>query len=325
MTEYSDTTCQNQLPTTKSYVNGQYIKNANGECTAQIKCTADNYDSDSVPANIEYGALRYYSDECLTETYFQAMITSVCVPFPPSDSSPYLSMNLSYPFIHLYTSNDDCTGAYVVSSYFDLYFSCQPVTSYSLEATQQMSPHPRMQTTLSDPLGSFVTMIKKHDQLKSESKHTGLRHQVSSGVTGREATGKVDEESVNNEAYYFDFDDDYFGTDDYYATYTHVSSTLFNVPYVPFDWDDDWTLLTKGAIAGIVIGSICCCGIISVIIYFLIQLVFGVGKAVNNSRAPVEASVANDYDSPPIVTVVGSDRKNGNGLEMHGTSNPILR
>jgi hypothetical protein len=325
MYEYSDNACQNQVPTTKSYVNGAYMTNAEGECVTQMTCTAATYSLDVVPTGIEYGAAQYYSDQCVTQTSFEAILNDVCIPLSSSSSQelPYQSMKMLYPVIHLYQNNTDCTGPYTISNYFnpivyDYDYNCYLV-SYGEASSKSAYRGNSLISTVSDPLVSFSIVTRKYTQrngLNQDQRH-GLRRRLHSSV----ADSTIKQQGIETDY----FDDDLWSTDDYYFDDTHVSFYLYNQPIYPIIfWDDDWTVFNGGVIAGVVIGSVCGCCIISLVIYFLVKLLFGIGKAVNNSRPPVEANVSID---PPIVTVYesgGSKMGAAGALEMHATANPIL-
>ena len=301
MTEYSDNACSVSMGT-KSYTNGQQIENSLGQCITTLQCSSASSPVAVVPTSIPYGIVQFYgSGTCYSDTYFHAMINNVCIqPSTTSTStfSGYKSMKMIYPNIYQYSSTS-CTGTPYISSVTQVScdYASSSMTTKKGEQKKGMFYTPVVEDmSLSqsiDHISMLMTELKAKDQETNNLRAKQI-HVARNKEKKVEAMNAANVDTQDATYSYF------YATDDYWNDELYTSVYLVNGPptfqptpgptYDYFGWDDDISFtLSKGAIAGIVIGAICGCGIICAMIYFVVLCLFGVEKAMTKSKAPVEA------------------------------------
>jgi hypothetical protein len=242
MYEYSDSSCQTKLPTFKSYSNGQVLRDAEGNCIQTIQCNNNPAISSAFPI-AQYAAILGETEQCDNTLYFEALINNVCIP-----TSNVTSMQMEYPYLSYYDV-PDCNKDNVTEITKIDEKDCHPTTTASAAemlylASSSVSNSYQVTTPFAQAMDKHVLSFTRHEQVKTSFRKTSEK-------SSRRNLQVIVDDDANWP----------------YKPYT--KSQLVNgplpsptAPPAPFPFpsllDDDSTL-SGGAVAGIVIGSLCGC------------------------------------------------------------------
>ena len=281
MTQYSDIACTQRLPTTKSYVNGERFYDDDVAYMTTMQCTEGTSVASSLPYGDYYGTLQYFNPgNCTYATYYHAMKLYSCVM--TSDTS---SVMMDYPIIYEYTSSSICTGSYETIDLSD------NVCSYSTSST---AAH------LID--SSFV----QNAHIRSTSKSMEKTSSSLRAVMDKERR-VLTSSSEGVEFAYFYGDDDYWLDGSQSLATLEINSTW---------WTELIKLLKKflstGLIVGIVVASICGCGLLvagGALIFFMCCR----KSSVNAAPAPTTVFPVGGNGGPAEIAMVDMRGRSNNG------------
>ncbi len=282
MTEYSDILCNEELSPKKVYSNQQLSVNLTStNCTTTLQCTAGINIESSVPIGVQYGALQYFNKgNCSNPTYYRAVLVDTCVV-----TSVSTSMKMVYPYLYEYSASNRCEGVanQTIDLFDDYCYGGYPwyLDSSKSESEVVRSNRRQLQAVMDssesifENFNAFLTCALQREQHAHDldnsrvSSSNKLRRVVNDRLL---QTPQQEFDEFSNA--YFEADDDYW-----LDTSRSMAKLLYQGP--PTTGDDDGddvlsgddveTALATGIIVAIVIGSVCGCCIIAVIIFVAVR------------------------------------------------------